>query len=103
MADNIYPSTEVKVFKHIGLTNHMDNIVCYINPDNSCYTVLSKLGGNIVKYKATFKIRQKLDEYDWYYDQIVIWNSVYLSANLVKEAMIKLGIEREDFTMTQIS
>lgn len=103
MADNIYPSTEVKVFKHTGLTNHMDNAVCYINPDNSCYTVLSKLGGNTVKYKATFKIRLKLDEYDWYYDQIVIWNSVYLSANFVKEAMINLGIEREDFIMTKIS
>ena len=34
MADNIYPSTEVKVFKHIGLTNHMNNIMCYINADN---------------------------------------------------------------------
>lgn len=103
MTDNIYPSIEVKVFKHIGLTNYMDNVVCYINPDSSCYTALNKLGENIVKYKATFKIRHKLDEYDWYYDQIVIWNSIYLSVNLVKEAMINLGIEREDFTMIQIS
>ena len=103
MANDVYPLTEVKAFRHMGLTNYMDNIVFYINPDDSCYTVLSKLGGNTVKYKATFKIRQKLDEYDWYYDQIVIWNSVYLSANLVKEAMINLGIEREDFTMTKIS
>lgn len=103
MASNTYPLTRIIIDAHIGLTNYMESIFCFINPDTSCYTELNSKGGDIQRYKASFKVRKGLEDYIEYVDQIVIWNSPYITANIAKEAIINLGIERNGFSMTKIS
>lgn len=113
--DNTYPSTKVFISEKnpetggqlvnytIGLSNYRRPLYCFINPTSGCYTELRAIGSEPVKYKASFKIRIKDDEYEQYNNQIVIWNSPYLNADKVKEAIINLGIERDGFTMTAVS
>jgi hypothetical protein len=98
--DNEYPY--IKSLS--GLPNHMSNLDIYINPVQSCYTILNANGGNIQKYKATFKIDSSVpNEYIVYTDQIIIWNSPYITEDIAKQSIINTGIERDDFVMIKIS
>ena len=120
MAEN-YPYTKVRVAMYIkpmpdeedknwylvslsGLPNRISNLDIYINPVQSCYTILNANGGWIQKYKATFKVKSSVpNEYITYTDQIIIWNSPYITEEIVKESIINTGIERDGFVMTKIS
>ena len=115
MATDDYPSRKIIISEQDSITgnqlmnyvggfsNHRKPIYCVINPVSGDYSELRAIGSEPVQYKASFKIRINDNSYKQYTDQIVIWNSVYITADKVKESMINLGIERDGFVITKIS
>lgn len=80
-----YPLKPLELYTTVGLANYLKTIYSYVNPDLSCYNTLNDADTEtMVIYSFNFKIRTgniSEEEYNSYVDNIIIFNSKYVTLN----------------------